>query len=401
MKQNVLHLVSSFEQGGSERQAVRLARSLHESGRFGVRVAALDGYGSLRAEVEALDLQGKIEEFPLTSFYDQQTARQLARFVRFLKRERIDIVQTHDFYTNVFGITGARLAGVTARIAARRETSGVRTNRQRQVEHFVFRFAHRIVANAEAVRREVIAGGVPAHKVVTVYNGLEFDRLRTTTDSRESKRLVIEDWRRTGVFDSAHVTPDSSFVTIVANMRLRVKDHPTFIRMAHRVHEQVPDAAFVLAGEGELLEELRRFATEYGLAERTIFTDRCADVGALLAASDVCVLSSTGEGFSNSILEYMAASRPVVATDVGGAREAIIENETGYVVPAGDDRLMAERVVDLLKDSTRARAMGERGRRLVADKFSPQAQLARIENLYDELLSTKTADAHSEIREAI
>lgn len=191
-------------------------------------------------------------------------------------------------------------------------------------------------------------------------------------------------------------------VTIVANMRLRVKDHPMFLGMARRVRERVPDTMFVLAGEGELLAELRSLAADYGLQRHAIFTGRCANVGEVLAASDVCVLSSTGEGFSNSILEYMAASRPVVATDVGGVREAVAEGETGYIVPSGDDAAMAARVCELLENPERAIEMGERGRRVVEGKFSVGAQLTRIENLYDELLGgVVPARSHVEVQGTI
>ena len=116
-------------------------------------------------------------------------------------------------------------------------------------------------------------------------------------------------------------------------------------------------------------------------------------VAELLAASDVCVLSSRAEGFSNAILEYMAAARPVVATDVGGAREAIVEGETGHLVPAGDDERLAARVSALLRDPARAREMGERGRERVAQQFSCAAQLARTEALYERLLAPAQAEA--------
>jgi glycosyltransferase involved in cell wall biosynthesis len=106
----------------------------------------------------------------------------------------------------------------------------------------------------------------------------------------------------------------------------------------------------------------------------------------LLSISEVCVLSSKAEGFSNSILEYMAAARPVVVTDVGGAREVVVEGETGYLVQSGDDSTMATRLIDLLRDQGTARAMGTKGRRVVEEKFSCEAQLARTEELYDRLL---------------
>ena len=101
----------------------------------------------------------------------------------------------------------------------------------------------------------------------------------------------------------------------------------------------------------------------------------------------MCVLSSKAEGFSNSILEYMAAARPVVVTDVGGAREAVVDGETGYVVLPGDDEAMAERIISLLNHTVEARAMGDKARKRVEEKFSCQAQLEREESLYDRLLA--------------
>jgi glycosyltransferase involved in cell wall biosynthesis len=149
----------------------------------------------------------------------------------------------------------------------------------------------------------------------------------------------------------------------------------------------VPNAAFVLAGEGRLTSSLQALAAELGLERDAFFIGRCARIAELLSVSDVCVLSSKAEGFSNAILEYMAAARPVVVTDVGGAREAVEEGETGYLVRAGDDETMAARVITLLSERERARRMGERGQRVIEQKFSCEAQLKNTLNLYQELLA--------------
>ncbi|HEV2763635.1 MAG TPA: glycosyltransferase [Pyrinomonadaceae bacterium] len=374
---NVLQLVGSFQQGGSERQAVQLARLLSESGRFRVRLACLDGGGALRAEAERLSL-GDIPEYRLNNFYDRQMLAQLRRFARFLREQDINVVQTHDFYTNVFGMLGAAWARVPVRIAARRETGGVRSPAQKWVERRAYRLAHAVVANAGAVREQLTREGVPASKIFVVHNGLDTERLRPAEGLTRGERLEAAGLSR--------ALAARQLVTIVANMRFEVKDHRTFLRAARRVGAEVPKAAFVLAGEGELTESLRAFAAELGLADRVFFTGRCARVAELLEASSVCVLSSKAEGFSNSILEYMAAGRPVVATDVGGAREAIVEGETGHLVAAGDDAALAARVASLLKEPERAREMGERGRARVEREFSCAAQLEKTERLYERLL---------------
>ena len=135
------------------------------------------------------------------------------------------------------------------------------------------------------------------------------------------------------------------------------------------------------------MPNLQALAAQLGLERDVFFLGRCEKVAELLAVSDVCVLSSKAEGFSNAILEYMAAARPVVVTDVGGAREAVAEGETGFLVPSGDDQKMATRIIELLNDPQRARAMGQRGKSIVAARFSADRHLQNTLELYDELLS--------------
>ncbi|HWN09042.1 MAG TPA: glycosyltransferase [Pyrinomonadaceae bacterium] len=376
MKPNVLHIIDSFEQGGSERLALQLVRQLHESGRCDARIACLQNKGSLRNQADRLHL-GEIPEYPLTSFYDRNFVVQLRRLARFLKDNEIDVIHTHDFYTNIFGLTAAAMARVSVRVGYKGETDGFRTSAQKRLERSAFRLAHRVVANSEAVRRQLIREGVPAGKVVKHYNGLDLERVKPQFNATRHEILAM-----LGL-------PDRRLVSIVANLQHPVKDHPMFLRAAARVRAAIPDAAFVIAGEGKLMPSLRELAAQLGLERDVFFIGRCEKVAELLSVSDVCALSSTGEGFSNAILEYMAAASPVVVTDVGGAREAVLEGETGYIVAAGNDLQMADRVIDLLRDPQRARAMGQHGRTIVEEKFSCSQHLANTLDLYFEVLGRK------------
>jgi L-malate glycosyltransferase len=383
LRYNALQLIGSFHSGGSERQAVQLTRLLLESGHCNVFVATMERAGVLLDEIERFGLN-EVPEFRLNSFYDLHTARQTWRFAQYLRKHEIDVVHTHDFYTNVFGMAAAALARVPVRIASRRE-SAVRPENQRLVERLSYRAAQAVVANCEDVRQQLIREGVPAQKVRTIYNGLELARVQPAQTERAE------------ILASLNLPEQARFVTIMANMRAHVwnpepacyKDHPTFLRAAKRVYESVSDAAFIIAGEGELKDATQELAHSLGIADRTFFIGRCQDVGSVLSISDVCVLSSSSEGFSNAILEYMAAARPVVATDVGGAREAIVHGDTGYLVPVGDHNQMAEHIISLLSDSESARSLGESGSRRVNEKFSSLKQLQNVESLYTELLNTK------------
>ena len=350
-----------------------MVQLLRDSGEFEVHVGALRGGGVLRSEIERLQIP--VVDFPLTSFYNSSMVQQTRRFVSYLKQHNIKIVHSHDFYSNIFGMTGASLAGVRGRVASKRETTGTRSLAQRSAERGAFKLAHAVVANAGAVKEHLIGLGVPDKKIVVIYNGLDLARFNLNGDAREAlQRLDLEILRGRPV------------VTMVANFEYRVKDQPTLLRAAQRVKTEVPEAMFVIAGEGELKAETERLAGELGLSETCLFIGRCASVPDLLVASDVCVLSSQAEGFSNSILEYMAAGRAVVATNVGGASEAIVEGETGHLVDAGDDRAMAERLIALLRDPEKRRAMGINGRRRVEQHFSTANRLKRTTELYQRFL---------------
>lgn len=387
-KPNVLVMVDSFDMGGAESQTVLLARLLLSDGGYGVHVACLRREGALLAEVESLGL-GEIPEFRLTSFYDLNMVKQLLAFRSFLRTHQIDVVHPQSFYTNVFAITGAFLARVPARIAFRGETQGWRTKAQDLIERWSYRLSHAIHANSEAVKRFLVQRGVPERKIMTVYNGLDMSRVTPAASITREQALSM--------FELPDHRP---LITIVANMRHEVKNHRMFIRMAQRVHEAFPAAAFVLAGEGEMTDEFKTLAAATGLADDAFFIGRCDNIAELLFVSDICVLTSWAEGFSNSILEYMAAGCPVVATDVGGAREAIAHGESGYVVKSDDDEGMAAHVLSLLRDPERARQMGNRGRERVTEHFSDHAQLKNTTAMYERLLSRSTRHAPGALKHA-
>ena len=378
MKPRILQVVDSFHQGGTERQAVQLTRMLHETGRYIVHVACLTDEGILKADVERLGLE-PIHAFPTISFYHPSTGAQLVRFVRTLRRLKIDLVHTHDFYTNILGMAAATLARVSARIASRRETDPNRTAAQRWVERRAFGAAHQVVVNADAIGADLIALGVPAAKIRTVYNGLDPARFPVIAAGSRADRL-----RALGISPRHR-----QVVTILANLRLTLKDHPTFLRAAALVYAAARDTAFVVAGEGPLLEPLRQLVSDLGLSDCVYFTGRCENVGDLLSVSDVGVLSSTSEGFPNVLVEYMAAGLAVVTTAVGGAAEAVRDGWTGFVVAPRDEKAMAGRILHLLNRPDEARIMGTRGRAIAWDQFSCAAQLAAVEQLYDRLLARR------------
>lgn len=370
---NVLQFIGSFHTGGSERQAVQLVRLLHEDAKFNVFLAVLNDEGALRGEVEKLGFN-KIPEFLLTSFYDLNFAKQIKKCVKFLRENKIDIVQTHDFYTNIFGITAAKLAGVKVKIASKRETGGMRSKVQKTIEKKIFGWSDAIVVNSKAVEKYLFDEGISPEKLELIYNGLDLERLQPKLTDRNE---ILE---KLGLPTDENI----KFITLVANLRHDVKNQPMFLRTAQKVLQTFPNAHFVLAGEGNLREHLESLARELKIAENTHFIGRCAIVPELLSISFAGALTSFHEGFSNSILEYMAAKLPVVATEVGGASEAIVENETGFLVKSDNDSAMSEKFIELLQNEQKAQQFGENGRKTAEEKFSLHSQKSKITKLYDK-----------------
>jgi glycosyltransferase involved in cell wall biosynthesis len=152
--------------------------------------------------------------------------------------------------------------------------------------------------------------------------------------------------------------------------------------------DDLENVLVLLVGEDRGIgDSLRQQASVLGIDSRVAFLGQRRDVPELLAASDLSVLASHEEGFSNVILESMAAGLPVVATDVGGNSEAIVDGETGWLVPPRNPALLAAKLVDLLKDPIRARQWGEKGKRRVKELFTLEKMVKAHLRLYESALA--------------
>jgi len=376
VKKNVLQFIGSFHQGGSERQTLQLAKLLKTDKTHNIFLAVLTDAGVLRKEAEAMGFS-EIHAFPLNSFYDLNFVKQVRKCVRFLRENNIEVVHTHDFYTNVFGITAARLAKVKVKIASKRETGGIRSRAQDVVEKRIFAVADAIVANSYDVKNYVIAKGTSGEKIEVIYNGLDLERLEPKQKDRAE------------ICEELKLPKDENikFITLVANLRHTTKNQQMFLRVAQKLAKKMPHVHFVLAGEGELKPGMEKLAQELEIDEKTHFLGRCTKVPELLSVSFIGALSSRYEGFSNSILEYMAARLPVVATIVAGSSESILEGETGFLVEPDDDELMENRLIELLENEEKARQFGMKGRTRVEEHFSEEAQLRKVLELYKQKLN--------------
>jgi glycosyltransferase involved in cell wall biosynthesis len=373
----VAYILPNVESGGTERHVLALARRIDRS-RFDLSLITTAGGGSLHGEFAAL--------IPVTVFGDPRKGRRfrtgplehlrtIARAARLLRRDRPDIVHAYLPAANVIGPIAAWLAGVPRVIVSKRALADYKRLYPllRRVEPLGNRLADVILVNSDAVRRDIER--TETHwegKFRKVYNGVaplapwgpgEIEAFRF----REGLPL------------------GAPLVACVSNF-YPYKGHGELVEAVATVAPRFPEATFLLVGrDSGTLEETKASVRERGIGAAVRFLGSRSDVPDLLRACDLFVHPSREEGFSNAILEAMAAGLPVAAFDVGGNAEAVVHGETGLLAPARDAGALARALAELLGDEGRRKRMGEAGRRRAAECFSLDRMVAEMETMYGSL----------------
>ncbi len=365
-KPRVMLFIDTFSRGGNERQFLHVLRQL-DRGEYELVIGCLHKRGAFLDEVCSQGMP--IVEFPIGSLFGFHTARRFWQLVRFLRRNHFAILHAFDFYSELFALPAARMAGVPVLLAARGELRDLRNPLQRRAIGIAYGLATRIVANSEASFAE--APREPG-RVVFIPNSIDLDLFRPSIPSTEVRRNL-------GLGDSAPL------IGLLAMLRPE-KDVGTFLRAAAHVSKQIPEARFLVIGDGSERQALERLSAELGLSGSALFLGDQSHVENLLASLDIAVLSSVTESMPNAVLEAMAMGRPVVATRAGGTQELVRDGETGYLVPVRDPEAMAEKLLTLLRDPEQRLAMGRAGRARVEREFSGTRMREELRTLYSSTL---------------
>ena len=377
----VAFAIDNMEAGGTELNAVRLAERLDRD-RFTLRVVCMRGEGPLAARYAAAGIP--IESFPIRSLCSRSAIRQGARLARFLRLQRVAILHAHDIYSNAFAVPWARAVGVRT-IASRRWWEGFQSPAWRLTSRLSYRAAHAVLANSGSIGRLLCEGeGVPPARVFVVPNFLD-----ESAFERPAPALLTALRQELGLEGAAPI------VGIVANL-LPVKDHATLLRAAAILRRRWPQLRVVLVGDGPCLPDLRILAASLGLDGAVVFAGRRPNTPNLHHLFDISVLCSTSEGLPNSVLEAMAASRPLVATNVGAVADAVIDRETGLLVAPADHEQLAAALDELSGDTVRAARIGRAAAARARAHYSPGAAVDALERLYRRLVAKNTQDREDE-----
>ena len=359
----VLQLLATGGNGGAQESYTGLLLRLDRS-RYDVRALSLSA-GSAVQRLRALGVTVDV----LDETEDERAVRELAAWLR---REEIDLVHAHMYRAEVIGTRAAVAAGVPV-ISATVHSSRVRPPEDVALLASLTPMMDRLIVPSEAIAHKVACEGRDGARYAVIPNGVDLSRFAMPAPSSS----VRADF---GLAASAPL------VGVVARLEAE-KGHRFLLDAWPAVLASAPDARLLVVGEGSQMDALHEQAEALGVADRVVLTGRRDDIAALTGELSVAVLPSLREAQGISILEAMARQVPVVATTVGGIPEVITSGVDGILVPPADPDALAAAVSALLADPGARRRIGEAGYRTVAERFSIDAQVRRIEAVYDEELA--------------
>jgi L-malate glycosyltransferase len=349
--------------------AARLARQL--CGDYRVLFACLDELGTLGQQLR--DEGFEVEVLGRRPGVDWKCMLRLARFLR---RQRVDLIQAHQ-YTPFFYAAAARLLSPRSAILLMehgRHYPDYPRPKRKVANRLLLGRRDRVVAVGRAVREALVANdGFPAQRVGVIHNGIDLSPFAAPCDDRRSIR------RELGV-------GDDDFVILQVARLDYLKDHATAVRTLAEVVPCRPDVRLVLVGEGPELKAIQELVSRHKLEPHVRLLGLRNDVARLLPGADLFLLTSISEGIPLTVIEAMAAGLPVVGTRVGGLPEVVEEGRTGLLASAGDHAGLARAVCQLGGEPALRHEMGRLGRERAEALFSERQMHSQYGRLYREML---------------
>jgi len=337
------------------------------------------GDESLVSDLERAGIEVKIVEMK-RSISPISDLACLWRLFLLMKGDHYDIVHTHSSKAGFLGRIAAKMAGTKVILYTPHGLyflgqRGLRKRFYLSLERFAGLFTDKLIAVSQSERAEVINNKIiDADKVTVIENGINLRTFDFETNPDTKQELGLD--------------PNAPIVGTVSRFSMQ-KDPENLIMAIAQVVQAAPETQFVWCGNGELREGIESLTTKLGLHEHIIFTGFREDVLKIVAQFDICVISSLFEGLPYTILEAMALRKPVVATDVTGSRDVIIDGRTGLLVPPQDPDALAQAILCLIRDREMAREMGNAGRKLVEERFGLDQMVIKTEQLYENLLKER------------
>ena len=361
----------------------QLASNLN-SDRYRVIVCCLYSLGELGERlreqgIPVLVLNARSSANPL---YLPQNLDTIRRLQRLLRRERVQIVQTHEFFSGTLGRVAARLSGVPVTILMLHNKDRWKRTPHVLIDRLLARWTDVIVANSHSVKEFTVRyEKLRADKFVVIHNGIDMNRFTCYPNQGLNKRAELG------------FEPDTPMLTIVGRLTAQ-KGHRYLMDALPVIRDRFPDLRLLIVGDDSphdvsTKEMIFQQVQALGLTDNVIFLGQRRDVPDILCATDLFVLPSLWEGFGLAVAEAMAAGKPVVASRVDGIPEVVEDGVTGILVPPQDPGALARAILFLLGNKQRAEAMGQAGRERIERCFTLNRMVSQWDELYQHLARKK------------
>jgi glycosyltransferase involved in cell wall biosynthesis len=377
----LLELRNTYKWGGGPDKTILLSAEKHDPARVEVVVAYIRD-----ANDQEFSIGDKARARGLTFYEIEERGKLDLRVVGALQqivlRHDINVIHSHDYKSDLFAYLLRR------KLRNRRPAVictlhgwallGVRGYAYWLLDLFLMRRFDHVIAVSQATKEEIVGAGVPAELISVIHNAIDtevWSQSRVTTTTRDALGL-------------GRAFPVIGYVGRLSPE----KDLESWMRAAAIVTRQYPRTQLILVGEGRddgLLNQLRNLAAALGIAKNVHFLGYREDLPAIYRNFDLFFLSSRREGICNSLLEAMAMEVPIVATEVGGTKELMVNGKTGYMLREGDVEAMAQALMTLIRDKDLRENMGRTARRHIEENFSFASRLQSIEALYEKLLQQR------------
>ena len=366
----ILQLASTSDMGGTERMILFLVEHLDRR-EFQPYVGALIGSGELLRRASALGIP--TQHFGFRCAMDPLG---LARLIRFIRSEPIDLVQTYGLRADTVGRIAARLGGAQAVISSIRSIDPWRRLWHVWLDRLTAPCVDLFISNSEAGKQATVQReGFSPEKIHVIYSGVPERPI--PREKRDELR------KRYGV------GPDSyPVVGILANLR-EMKGHRDVIAALPAILAEFPKTVFLFAGRDDSHGAVEQYARERGVAHAIRFLGYVADTPSLLATLDIFMLPSHWEGLPAAIVEAMHAELPIIATAVGGIPELVRDQQEALLIPPANPSALADAVERLARDRDLASRLASAAAQRARELFSIEAMVSRTSEVYRTLLRRK------------
>jgi glycosyltransferase involved in cell wall biosynthesis len=386
-KYKILIMQTQYERAGAQKNALMQAAYFHKNG-YDVIYCFLYDKFSMSDELNSLPFRVVNMEAKLTG---ESRLRGVLRFLlgirrlyQLIRREQIQAVETLTHYSNIIGIVVAWVAGVRVRISSQRNSLLDLPTWFWRLDGWIVnsKLVDCMIVVSEQTKRFCIESeGMSPQKIILIPNGINPNEYKR---SKWDKNQIID------IKNSLGIPRQALVVTTIARLHSQ-KGHTYLIKAAKEIVKNSPNTIFLFVGDGEEKEGITNQISNSGLENNIYLLGIRKDIPELLAISDLFVLPSLYEGMSNVILEAMAASLPVIASDVDGVREVVVHKETGYIVPKADPDALEKSINSLLENEDLRIKMGKMGYERILSAFSDQVMCEKYESVLKSYLDKKYA----------